>query len=133
VNKLAGFCENTAPIWSECSSIRSLPGQLLGFGADPDNRTLPHLYDSLIEKWVVADPQLVPEGILKGNVSGPASPARSRLVVYPGPGDVLPPGDGVAQGVPSVDPSSTKMISSSSAPMVWESTESTLVTICSPR
>jgi hypothetical protein len=39
-------------------------GQLLVFGADADNRTLPDRYDALIEQWVVADPQDVPERVL---------------------------------------------------------------------
>ena len=39
-------------------------GQLLVFGADPDSRVLHNLYDSLIEKWVVTDPQDVPDRVL---------------------------------------------------------------------
>jgi hypothetical protein len=39
-------------------------GQLIIFGADPESRVLPDLYDSLIEKWVVLDPQDVPDRVL---------------------------------------------------------------------
>jgi hypothetical protein len=39
-------------------------GQLLVFGSDADSRVLPDLYDALIEKWVVADPQDVPDHVL---------------------------------------------------------------------
>lgn len=39
-------------------------GQLLVFGSDPESRVLPDLYDSLIEKWVVTDPQDVPSRVL---------------------------------------------------------------------
>jgi hypothetical protein len=39
-------------------------GQLLVFGCDPENHVLSDRYDSLIEQWVVPDPQDVPDTFL---------------------------------------------------------------------
>jgi hypothetical protein len=39
-------------------------GQLMVFGADPNSRVLAKIYDSLIEEWVVPDPQNVPHEVL---------------------------------------------------------------------
>jgi hypothetical protein len=49
-----------------CVVVDTAPtGQLLVFGGDPDSRVLTGLYDSLIEHWVVPDPQEVPDRVLR--------------------------------------------------------------------
>ena len=70
-----------------CVVVDTQPtGQLLVFGGDPDNRILPSLYDELIEKWVVPDPQEVPARVLsRGDAVDPeaflAAPFWRELMI----------------------------------------------------
>jgi hypothetical protein len=49
-------------------------GQLLVMGADPRSRVLPTAYDDIVRRWVVPDPQVVPDFIVaRRDTVGPES------------------------------------------------------------
>lgn len=53
-----------------CVPVDTQPtGVLLVFGLDASNRTLSEAYDEIITEWVVEDPQMVPEEVLRRTIA----------------------------------------------------------------